>query len=209
VYAVFVMHAVLIEASYIEGLTYLPLACRTESPDIVHLSGSRMGIDEVRSLIREAYMTPLYGSERVFVLAYGAFTEEAQNALLKLLEEPPKTARFYIITERPNLLLSTLRSRLVRADVGLHEESSFDLHAFLRLSYGDRLAEIASRAQKKDEVWLTDLMQAIETRAHDSKDASLIRSVLSLKPYFHTPGASKKMILEHLVLLLPSHTKAK
>ncbi len=208
-YAVFVMHAILIEASYTEGLMYLPPECRTESPDIVHLSGSRMGIDEVRSLIQEAYMTPMHGTERVFVLAYGAFTEEAQNALLKLLEEPPKTARFYIISERPNLLLSTLRSRLVRADVEPHEESSFDIRAFLRLSYGERLAEIASRSQKKDEAWLINLMEAMETRAHDSKDAPLIRSVLSLKPYFHTSGASKKMILEHLVLLLPSHTKVK
>jgi DNA polymerase III delta prime subunit len=203
------MHAVLIEASYTEGLTYLPLASQTESPDTVHLHGSRMGIDEVRSLIREAYTTPLYGTERVFVLAYNAFTEEAQNALLKLLEEPPKTARFYIISERPNLLLSTLRSRLVCSDVAPRTDPLFDMHAFLRLSYGDRLAEIGSSAQKKDEAWLTDLMHAIETQAHDSKDASLIRSILSLKPYFHTPGASKKMILEHLVLLLPSHTKAK
>lgn len=201
------MHAILLETTYDEALTHLPDVFRNESPDVLHLRGTRMGIDEVRTLIREAFLTPMNASERVFILAYPSYTHEAQNALLKLLEEPPRTARFYMITERAGVLLPTLRSRFMVEDVQ-RAEQHFTIDTFLRLSYGERLAEIARRIEKKDDVWVSELIKALERWAHESHDAAFMKSFFDLAPSFHTPGASKKMILEHLALLLPSHTSA-
>jgi hypothetical protein len=202
------MHALLLEGSYEWALTFLPLEYRTEGADVVHYRGLRMGIDEVRTLIQEAYLTPMNAVERVFILAYPDFTREAQNALLKLLEEPPTTARFYVITNRAGNLLETVRSRLV---YGGNEEQTFharEYEDFLRLSYAERLEHIATHIQKKDDVWITSLMRALGVWAHLHADATFMKSFLELQSFFYTPGASKKMILEHLALLLPSHTHA-
>jgi hypothetical protein len=194
-------HALLLSGTYEEALAFLPEAYRTESVDTLHFCGERMGIDEVRSLIAEAYKTPLVGTERIFVLAYPSYTEQSQNALLKLLEEPPRTARFYLITERPDTLLPTLRSRLLASDV--ESKAHHDMHeGFFRLSFGEQLEEIARHAKDKDETWLTSLMEVFEMEAHERKDASFMKMLLELKPLFHMPGASRKMILEHLALSL-------
>jgi DNA polymerase III delta prime subunit len=192
-------HALLLSGTYEWAVTQLPDEHRVESVDVLHFRGERMGIDEVRSLIEEAYKTPLIGTERVFVLAYPSYTEQSQNALLKLLEEPPRTARFYLITERPDVLLPTLRSRLMMVDSESHRENDAD-ESFFRLSIGEQLEEIARHAKEKDEGWLTSLMESFEREAHERKSAAFMRILLELKPMFHMPGASRKMILEHLAL---------
>ena len=56
-----------------------------------------MGIDEVRMIIYEAYLKPIHEDKRSFIIAYAGLTLDAQNALLKLLEDPPVTAQFFII----------------------------------------------------------------------------------------------------------------
>jgi DNA polymerase III delta prime subunit len=162
-----------------------------------------MGIDDVRALIKEAYLMPLVGTKRVFLLAYSSFTEEAQNALLKLLEEPPTTARFYVITERADVLLPTLRSRLTVEEIKEQQPLRDIFEAFLALSPGLRIKEIGVRAEKKDDEWLLTLMKGFEEWAHEKKDRAFMRTFLDLQSLYHTQGASKKMILEHLALLLP------
>lgn len=201
-------HALLLSGTYAWALTCLPEAYRTETLDVLHFRGERMGIDEVRALIQEAFRTPRIGSERIFVLAYPSFTEQSQNALLKLLEEPPRTARFYIVTARPDVLLPTLRSRLISAGVESRIQNETQ-ERFLLLPIGAQLEEIARHAKDKDEAWLTGLMEALEERAHNTHDSVFMRSILELKPMFHMPGASRKMLLEHLVLLLPPSTEVR
>ncbi len=140
------------------------------------------------------------------------FTHEAQNALLKLLEEPPATAQFYIITESKGGLLPTLVSRLVRFGI---EESSEDssraeeIDAFFSASYADRLAYILERTNKKDDIWASHIMDAFETYAERNTDAQLMQMLCDIQPMFAAPGASKKMILEHLALLLPPKTQVR
>jgi DNA polymerase III, delta subunit len=193
-------HALVFIGSLPWARTRIPHAYIHENEDVLHQSGQRMGIDDVRTLVYEAYRTPMNAPFRVFVLAYTDYTHEAQNALLKILEEPPKTARFYILAPHP--LLPTLRSRLVVADV--EYESEHTEHAdFFELSYGERLAHIAQHAQKKDDAWLSSLMESFEEWAHTHRDTQFIHALLELTPLFHTQGASKKMILEHLALILP------
>ena len=200
-------HALLLEGSYEWALTRLPEPYQKVTSDIVHRTGTRMGIDEVRSLTYEAHLTPFNGDERVFILAYTDFTHEAQNALLKLLEEPPLTARFYLITNRADELLPTLCSRLMSLDREKPLHGDIDHQDFLRLSYVERLERIASKMQKKDDVWAVSLMNAYEMWAEEMKDVKFMKALLELRPFFLTPGASKKMILEHLALMLPQRVE--
>lgn len=196
------MHALLLLGSYNWSLTVIPESFRNEGADVMHMRGARLGIDEVRNLVHEANLTPLVGSERVFLLAYDDMTHEAQNALLKIVEEPPTTSRFYIVVRREGILLPTLRSRLV-----LHEsEGDVDagpvFETFMKSSYGERLKAIGDHATKKDDAWMRELWQGFERHAHDTHAPELLRTVLDFSPHFERPGSSKKMILEQLSLLV-------
>lgn len=92
---------------------------RTSHPDLHWLEpearpGGRgsLGIDQVRRLIQEASWRPYEGRWKVLVVAQAdRLTPEAQNSLLKLLEEPPGTAVILLTTSRPDRLLPTVRSR--------------------------------------------------------------------------------------------------
>jgi len=76
------------------------------------------GIDEVREVEREASLMPFEGRYRVFIFD-GAerMSEEASNALLKTLEEPPPQVLLVLIAEREGALLATVRSRCQRMEM--------------------------------------------------------------------------------------------
>lgn len=195
-------HAQLIVGSFDWAQSILPEAFRTEAPDVRHYRGARMSIDDVRALSYEAHLTPLREDMRTFVLAYAGLTHEAQNALLKLFEEPPKTAQFYIIIDREELLLPTVRSRLsliVREDVAVLNDT---YEHFFSGSIPLRLSIIADRMAKKDEVWARMMIQAIEENAYRNKNIPVLQSLDALRPLYDMPGASRKMILEHVALML-------
>lgn len=87
-------------------------------PDILEVGGDGTArsfhIDVVRSLREEAYVLPNEAPYRM-ILFIGAqnMTRQAQNALLKILEEPPAHVRFVLTCENRAQMLSTVQSRTV------------------------------------------------------------------------------------------------
>ncbi len=88
------------------------------NPDIKRMSLSditdkkSIGADDVRSIISDVYTRPFKASKKVYILEDGdALTVQAQNALLKVLEEPPSYAVFIICVSNGELILPTVRSR--------------------------------------------------------------------------------------------------
>ena len=96
-------------------------ACRKAAgrnhPDILYLDKekgkSSIGVEEVRSkILTEVYMKPYLAERRVFIIGEGdALSVGAQNALLKILEEPPAYATFIICVTKQDKLLDTVLSR--------------------------------------------------------------------------------------------------
>jgi DNA polymerase-3 subunit delta' len=76
-------------------------------------------LDQVRDAIDRTGYRPFEGRKRVIIVdrADGMLVE-AQNALLKTLEEPPSTSMFVLVTSRPDILLPTVRSRCQRLRFG-------------------------------------------------------------------------------------------
>lgn len=67
-------------------------------------------VDHAREVINEAYIA---SSEEKFIALIGRnFNKEAQNALLKVLEEPPHNIHFLIFVPYKNVLIPTIRSRM-------------------------------------------------------------------------------------------------
>src|SRR3954469_15621177 len=77
------------------------------------------GMATARLLLHRAALTSVEGGRRIFILGNAErlvpqeSSQEAANALLKLLEEPPSESRFVLPTVDPRRLLPTIRSRAV------------------------------------------------------------------------------------------------
>ena len=87
-------------------------------PDVVLIEPRRTAtrldvrIEQVRELVRQVLGRPFEARARAFVVDDAhAMTEQAQNALLKGLEEPPATSHLLLVTASPQALLPTIRSR--------------------------------------------------------------------------------------------------
>ncbi len=71
-------------------------------------------VDQIRAVVSTALIMPNEADRKVYIIRdAGAMNHSAQNALLKLLEEPPYFDSFILITENAQLLLETVRSRCV------------------------------------------------------------------------------------------------
>src|SRR5580658_575590 len=71
-------------------------------------------IAQVRQVIHVAYYRPPVECKRTFtIFTSSAFMREAANSLLKVLEEPPEHTSLILLTENPQELLPTIRSRAV------------------------------------------------------------------------------------------------
>ncbi len=73
----------------------------------------------VRDLVRDLALLPIEGGARVAIVEGAAqMNEDAQNALLKTLEEPPAGVTIVLCVDREELLLPTVRSRCARVRLG-------------------------------------------------------------------------------------------
>lgn len=84
-------------------------------PDISYIQPPKdkksIGVDDIRALTDDCFIKPFSKGSKVYIIEGDAMTEQAQNALLKTLEEPPEYAVFIIISSDQGLLLDTVQSR--------------------------------------------------------------------------------------------------
>lgn len=86
-------------------------------PDMIIAAGGEKAlsfhIDAIRELRREAYIRPNEAERKVFILENAHnMTVQAQNALLKIIEEPPSRVMFILVCENRAAMLETVLSRV-------------------------------------------------------------------------------------------------
>lgn len=85
----------------------------TSSPDVVELdAASNRGIEDIRNLIRESSFYPMSNRYRIYIIDEAhMITNDAFNALLKTLEEPPSSVIFILATTNLEKIPKTILSR--------------------------------------------------------------------------------------------------
>lgn len=88
----------------------------SNNPDLKYITEPQdkksIGVDEIRQMIGDVYIKPFLAGHKVYViLSADKLTKEAQNAMLKVLEEPPYYAVFILCTTAPDTILETIHSR--------------------------------------------------------------------------------------------------
>jgi len=86
--------------------------------DIIEIdAASNRGVDNIRTLREEASYTAAITKYKVYIIdEVHALSNDAFNALLKLLEEPPAHVKFVLATTEANKVLETISSRCQRFD---------------------------------------------------------------------------------------------
>ncbi len=128
-------------------------------------------LENAKEVIAEAYIAEK--DEKILVINANSFRIEAQNALLKIIEEPPRNIKFIIVTQSKNLLLPTIRSRMliennltkkpkITLDLNLKSFSLKEITSFIDQKIADE------QAQKFGKNELKELVGVIVTKAVDS-----------------------------------------
>ena len=122
-------------------------------PDIIMVTHEKPGtitIDEIRDqVIHDVDIRPYYSPYKIYIIADAdLMTPQAQNALLKTIEEPPEYAVIMLLTNNIGGLLPTIQSRCVRLDLKVVDDGLVKKYLMEHLHVPDYQAEIdASFAQ--------------------------------------------------------------
>ena len=119
-------HAVILEGGQGDGAEAAmeiarALVCAPASPDIIEIFPEKasMGVDVLRKVRFDAYIKPNQSDYKIYIIHHSELmTEGAQNALLKVLEEPPEYVRFILLSRSASDLLPTVRSRAAVFSLG-------------------------------------------------------------------------------------------
>jgi DNA polymerase III delta prime subunit len=180
------------------------------NPDVYVREYSGFGVDEARELSQRASSRAVTSSRRVFIIVTPAMTGEAQNALLKTLEEPSGDALFFIVVPSPQMLLSTLRSRaqILRLDPG-NPESPVDPKVFMKAKPEKRIEMLKPLLDKDEDdkrdlsgsiLFLSSLERELSSDVTTNKEG--LEAVYRARRYIGDKGSLTKALLEQVALLI-------
>lgn len=85
------------------------------SPDVIYVNRGEkatLGVDVIRAMHTDVYVAPNECENKVYIIEEAhLMTEQAQNAFLLTLEEPPSYVRFFLLCNHTESLLETVKSR--------------------------------------------------------------------------------------------------
>jgi DNA polymerase-3 subunit delta' len=125
-------------------------------------------VDQIRHLSRIASMAPRQGERRLFIIdPADRMNGEAQNALLKTLEEPPGPSVLILVAARAHLLLPTVRSRCFSIPFGPLPVSELSKLLAGRGMSGEEAAARAALAEGRPGKALALDLEALEARREE------------------------------------------
>lgn len=218
-------HAYLIEDStslfdvYVNGIRAAE-KFDAASPDFFSQKYEKFGIEEARELSARALLKKL-SRRSLLIIGISSITTEAQQALLKLFEEPQEGLTFILITP-PGLFIPTLKSRFLpyETETFLDDKRSSiygtQARAFLASPHTHRskiVADMLDDDETDVKERVRDFLDAVEAvlymELHKTADKSKqdildgLTDIAHFRQYLGDRAPSLKMILEHFAATLP------
>lgn len=171
-------------------------------PDIIRVSvledKRNILVDQIRQLRAEAYIRPNEADRKVFVIEDAqTMNENAQNALLKVLEDGPQYLSFLLLAENDQLLLSTIRSRCeTLALTARAGEDIPEADEELRKT----AVQLADLLLEGEEFALVELTTALEVKKPDKDTLLALFDLVEQALREQLPGQPRKVLplIEHL-----------
>ena len=173
-------------------------------PDVLWLDAeeTNLGMGAAKQVIDHFTLKPYQAAGRsTVIIGAQTLTAEAQNSLLKTLEEPPKDASLIMISTTEDSLLSTILSRCQISRVNNPEPGvgdSFDVEKILEASLEERFAAIEKTEDK--EGLLTLLMHYFSQKLRDDPSRLDGAKLLLEAEKWQKANGNTRAILEYLML---------
>ncbi|CAN5141202.1 hypothetical protein BH11PAT3_BH11PAT3_2670 [soil metagenome] len=199
-------HAYLLEGDHELGQLYLGNLLerlhieQAQNPDYFVLENEAFTIGEARTLTEQA-IGRAYGSKKIFVIKSPRYTPEAQNALLKTLEEPIPHTHFFLLLSDRNLLLPTLLSRLEVVRMNGSQNKQKDAEEFLTLLPQERM-NFSKKFVDKEKPLAPFLDSLLILLKNNGAPLSEIEKVFKQRKFADDPSVMPRLILEHLAVVL-------
>ncbi|MFZ2720183.1 MAG: hypothetical protein WAZ27_04935 [Minisyncoccia bacterium] len=193
------------------------------NPDVVVLRYGLFSVTDARRVSELAAGASFTGEYKVLIISASRAYHEAQNALLKLLEEPPPRTYIFFILPTFGGLLPTFRSRVHILDIHVGRTTSNISEAaelFIKASREKRSAIIKKLTNGKDEEARREqrdeaiaLINGIEQAAYAKRSqtslkgerTALLSDIAVVRGNLYDRSAPVRMILEHLSLVIPKN----
>jgi hypothetical protein len=169
-----------------------------------------LDVEHARELIRWAQAP--YEGDKVALVSFHTITIPAQNALLKIVEEPRAGVSFIFVTSNLETILPTLYSRLHHYRSTERVQSNEDVLLFLKTPHGERMklpciTELLSRVDeggRKDREAVRSFILSLACEQKTCKELlKYSKEIIECASYSSDASASGKAIIEYLALLLP------
>lgn len=103
---------------------------------LINENGENIKVDTIRNLTEKVIEKPIISNKKVYIINdCEKMTKEAQNCLLKTLEEPPEFVVIMLISSNENLILNTIKSRCMSIKFHNIEDRDLMLYAKNKLGY--------------------------------------------------------------------------
>lgn len=202
-----------IEPSYeslLKTLTKLEIVT-LGNPDIFIKDYENLLIDDVREIKDFESESPFNKNGRkIIILKTRMFSYPAQNALLKVFEEPREGVVFFLIIPDATKLFPTLRSRLfsLTGTFAVDDEIRDHVKQFLKMDKSERISFIKKFTDMESKVLLKEksikFLNFLEKEFSqmDEKDKKKVEEVYLAKKYIGDQGSSPKILLEHIAVTI-------
>ncbi len=184
------------------------------NPDYWRVEFPLFGVEEARLLKeRQSFFSASAqkGTRKLFVICAERFSVEAQNALLKVLEEPTAGTHIFFILPDVSRVLPTVRSRIALIRAGDDARAAKNANAFFAASHAEREKLITPIAEEKDRAGafalLAGIEDAVKERLKQTSDMREYNASLSAihkcRAHLSSRAPSIKMLLEYVAAALP------
>lgn len=185
----------------------------SRNPDIISLEYETLGIDDARRIKEMQSRKSIGEDKQIFILKFNFITREAQNSLLKVLEEPTARTHFFLIVPSKRIFLPTLLSRvLVVSSEAKDAKGEIDVFKFVSSNSVKRIKLLDNIIEEKNKLQAILFLNDLESVFHESLEkgkwtghelAQVFSEIEKGRNYLYARSPSVKMILEHLSLTLP------
>jgi len=186
------------------------------SLDVIEIDGaSNRGIDEIRELRENVKFAAINGKFKIYIIdEVHMLTQEAFNALLKTLEEPPMHVKFIFATTQPHKVPSTILSRCQRFDfrrISTNKiiEKLKEIAKAETLNVSDEALLTITRASEgclRDAETILDQLSSFNAGSIDKSDVSLALGMIERDTFFaasdciaNKDSAGALKLINHLV----------
>lgn len=191
------------------------LKSKIDKIDITFIESEKaVGITQVRDFQKRIFLKPFKSDQKAVILeASNGLTLESQNALLKVLEEPPKNTIIMLLVESDESILATILSRctIISLDKDVKQKDLAEYEKILLSlrdsGVGDRLKLAQDKSKTKEEAlaFIENLILAAENILQENPNKEFLKATrLMQKTYteIKSTNSNLRLAMENLFLNL-------